>query len=251
MLNNFVNFYHNLDKKSKVIFWVVFVDLIIIIALAVIFFIYRLNNEPRNITITNWDEYASEVPDDFHKAVLESITSVLTNYNNVSIENHYNATIRNDSYMATNSQKNSDITNVSFLVDIEELQQSYQIEFSYNKDNRQNRSSYVSVSCPIFTYIIYPDSKCRTSESPYSVLDLHYLPYDGYLPQSNAKFTIKKQIYGTNGAHPKSPYLAVSVNSCDNTTIIQEAKEYIPVWLKERYLNPNDFYYEVFNTCEV
>lgn len=249
MLNNFVNFYHNLDKKFKVIFWVIFADLLIIIAIAILFFIYRLNNEPNNITITNWNDYASEVPVDYKKATEQGITHILTAYNNISIETKSDAVIRPQSYYAAKVPNSSNIK-VSFLVDIESLQYSFEVKYTYNSSLKKTNDLQVIVSCPYSSDIKYTNTRCRSSNNPFNEA-LKYLPYTSKLPNSSAKVTIKNQTYGSNGKHPNSQYLAVSVNSCDNSAIIEEGKTFIQSWLKERYLDPSDFYYEVFNTCEV
>lgn len=254
MLNNFVNFYHNLDKKFKVIFWVVFIDLIIIITLAVIFFIYRLNNEPRNITITNWDEITTNettMPQGFHKATEQEITSILTNYNKISPDTKADATIRDKTYYAAKNNS-SGAVNISFIVDIESLQHSFEVKFSYNSNLSKHNDGelQVIISCPYASDIKYINTKCLSSNNPFNEA-VKYLPYTGKLPNSGAKVTIKNQTYGSNSQHPNSSYLAVSVNSCDNSAIVSEGKDFIQSWLKERYLDPNDFYYEVFNTCEV
>lgn len=246
MINNFIGFYRGLDKKFKAIFWVAFIDFVIIIALGITFFIYQLNNKSSNITITNWDEYASNVPNGYKQSAEQTISNILIKYNKAPADLQADAIIRSDTYYNNEDEGNY---NVGFIIDIASLEQSYKVGFDYTASTSKNSEFQVDVSCPSYTQVIYKNTKCATSSNPFNEVS-QYLTYLDYLPESQARIIIEKQSYGSDKEHPNSPYLAVSVNSCDDFSIVEEAKAYVPTWLKERLLDPNDFYYEVFNTCE-
>lgn len=134
----------------------------------------------------------------------------------------------------------SDSTTATFIVDFDDIRQSYLVTVTW--PNPDDGSPNISVSCPILDSK-YPETECVT-EANSSTDIISYLPYEGML-KNGKKYKVEDN-YGNGGF-----YLTVSVDACGDTVLLEGALEAAKEWITSINLNPDDYLFFVpTSICE-
>ena len=154
------------------------------------------------------------------------------------------ATIRPDTY----TQDIGTVTTISFIVDIDDFQQTYQTSLMWT-DSEIFIPENVVLKCTKKELAKYPDAVCHGMYDSSNSISL-YLPYETTL-ESGEKISLQKDYIDSDGIQ----VMKVLVDNCGNQNIkaqaLAKAKEYID---SLDGFNANDYEYNVpsvYNNCIV
>ena len=127
------------------------------------------------------------------------------------------------SFKSTNSY--GDYANISFLIDIDSLKQTFRID--YISDHTKRTSPRTEITCPKVSETKYPDSICKNTLTPnISASIKSYLPYETRLP-SGEKILVKKLTYKSG------PQLEIYLYSCDDKNPpVTAAESLVKTWVE-------------------
>ena len=215
------------------------ITIIIIITIA----IYS-NLHDQRITITNLDSVAKNLPA-YKKKELEELVykaaRTNSNYDKIKLSTT-TATIRDHSFSETYDRYEKFFSG-NFLVDIEDIKQSYHIYYHWSKDQDflKNNPWYISsAECVTKSEAIYDYFKCKNpygdSESEkYSSISM-LLPYDTTENNLNIHFS-KLEHYYDNGGF----FVRITVDSCGDDSSLQYDTIAFKKYLEKYNLNPDDY----------
>ncbi|MBQ2695567.1 hypothetical protein IJG04_02960 [Candidatus Saccharibacteria bacterium] len=237
----------NNDKQIKInkIALIILVALFILIPI-IIFIIYNFtvtNPLPLNTVISNFNEKLPDIPSNIVDDIEQNIYMQL--YSTDQQAPTSGATIRDDS--VNTFPLNDNLSSGTFIVDINELEQSFLVLYNYDTQNSEstdesNHSTLFCLSDP--SKIIYPISACNDNSTiPNEDTLWLYIPsYTTTLPTNEDitfSFTSQNQI-------------DISVNTCTPQSIQDSAIDSAKIWIKSLGFNPDQFIYEIsanYNNC--
>lgn len=132
------------------------------------------------------------------------------------------------------------IKSADFIVDIESLQRSYRIHVEWGNDANITGYPYVISCLRSDDEVIYPDFYCVDDfedVTDSSVIN-SYLPYWGKT-ESGYEYMVRSKKYSDG-----REYFEVSVDSCGDRKIINEALEATKKWINTLGINSEAFLYE-------
>lgn len=145
-----------------------FIITAVILLIIAIIQIFRSNPYGEQIKINNINQYYKDFPTNIKDSVLNTLYNIASNNNPDTKMPKSGAKIREGSTNGSYN-KNTNIYTDSFIVDIEELQQSYvfQVSWSSNENNQylKNISYPVLASCPAAEQLIYAPFNCIDGSS--------------------------------------------------------------------------------------
>ena len=115
------SFFGNLSVWEKVAIVLFFVLLVAIILIAIVSTILSSVEEDNVVDVTNFSE-VSDAPREYQSGLEETIWQLIERNGGVVDSSEYNAVIREGSY---HEETNKNVSNASFIVDIEELRYSF------------------------------------------------------------------------------------------------------------------------------
>ena len=136
-----------------------------------------------------------------------------------------------------------EVTNYSFLVDIDEYQATYQVSFALIG----NKGFYESpmVDCPAPDLMKYPETYCKSEKtSTLSVTVGQSLPY--YFNLSNGELVTVTA--GRDEAGEE--VLNARVSACGNETIVAEARDGARSWIKSLGYKPSNYVINIPEFCD-
>lgn len=120
--------------------------------------------------IDNYNHYLKDTPDSTKYNLFTAIYNILK-LNGIEHPPESGATIRNDSF---NSElQDNGIHYSTFMIDIEEVQQSYYAQVSWSNDDATDLGGYPTLlTCPTKEQLIYPAFECKDllNQNPYNNL---------------------------------------------------------------------------------
>ena len=129
-----------------------------------------------------------------------------------------------------NEQVDGNYTTATFIVDFDDIKESYQVEVTW--PNPDDGSPNIIISCPIFDSK-YPETPC-TTESNSSREIMNFLPYVGKLSGG--------ETYTVEGEYDDGElYLEVVVDSCGDEAILSAVLEAAKKWITSISLDPDDY----------
>lgn len=200
--------------------------------------LFRKNPYGEQIKINNIEQYYKSFPNDTKDSVFNTLYNVASINNPDTKLPKSGAKIR-DGSTTGNYNKNTNIYIDSFIVDIEELQQSYvfQVTWSPNQDNPylENVSYPVLATCPKTDQIIYNSFTCIDGFSNNGIYDD---PIFSILPINIAYYENNYSVY--------TAYDIIAEVTDDKLTIIINDKtggnrNAALNSLKEKNINPDDY----------
>lgn len=148
--------------------------------------------------------------------------------------------IRNDSIQSS-YDKDEKIHTVDFIVDIDSIQQSYNIHVEWHDSKKYvDGYPYVITCLNESQEIIYPEFACSDdfSSTDFEII-IGNLPYYGKT-ENGYEYTIRIQEY-TDG----EKYLEVDVDSCGDQTTMDEALKSAKTWVQSLGIDEDSFPYYV------
>lgn len=263
--NPLKNFWQNTTPREKLGFALLPAILLVIIIISLIFLFTQPKaideTDSHHINITNFD--LTGAAKDYQTAMQTKLWATLQ-YSAVPADTVVDAAIREDSYFKTAS---GDYTKTEFLIDIPDLQQTFEVTFNWPTaskgiDASKDIDYEIYLACPNYTDAIYEGSICRISNDPYDSIS-QYLPYSGYI-NNRTEIYIEKQQYAstaegetTNDGIEITPsatdgmdFLWVTINTCNDSGLLEAGKNFMQNWLRTRLVNPEDFLIEYSEICE-
>jgi|GEM_PF-4605069 len=260
------------DKKLIIIAIGIFILLIIFIAA----FLKLGNSSNPRIIITNLDDYVGKMPVTTKNEIFEATyRAAEVNYQNTKNSTTSETASQNQSapQILTDDQKreitsatgvvreNSFLESVtngihsgSFIVDIEKLELSFKITYDWSELNRTSTpinatsSTSVSANCLPLNDLIYPYFKCQNpfseTTSAYDLVD-NILPFYEYTANSSLVSAQKSQEYYASSDR----YIELDIESCSNTSEIEEGIKLFKTYLEKYQLNPSDYILEIRDKC--
>lgn len=129
-----------------------------------------------------------------------------------------------------NEEVVDDFTTATFIVDFDEIKQSYKVMVTWPDPNDGSPNIYIS--CPL-SETKYPGTPCTTETNDSSDL-ANYLPHSGTLG-SGEKYTVE------DSYDDGELYIEVKVNSCGNETILNEALSQAKEWMLSINIDPDNY----------
>lgn len=213
-------FWKNLKNWQK---WGIIGGVLTVIIIVAVAVLVILNSEP-NVKI-NFDQNVS-IPGGEIKKIRQKLAKVISNNTeNFSSKIEYVGNAR-DYQESLGSENNM----ASFIVNFDAISESYAVEITWPviDENIPN----INISCALLNGK-YPETPCETEIN--SSKDIFgYLPYTGKL-DSGEEYNI---VVGYDNG---KMYLSIQVNSCGDTTILNEALLAARKWISSINFNPDDY----------
>lgn len=194
------------------------------------------------VEITNYEE-ATNAPSIQRTMISQHLYDLILEAEGTSNLDLTSAKIREGSYRET---KEDNVTRARYIIDIEPLHYSFEINTSWTGGRADSEDPDVSISCPHYIDVIYKDKKC-IAETPEQQIS-RYLPYNEYM-SNGEKFHVESRVYDNFQEHAGEQYLAVIVPRCRDEAAKAEALTIFKKWLKSIYLDPNDYHIEAMGKC--
>ena len=229
------NFIRNSSLGAKIAIVLFFILVVAAIVLAIVTTMGP--EKEQNIDVANFSE-VSDAPKDYQTYTQELIWQLIEKNENIPNASKYQAVIREGSY---SEETDSNVVNANFIIDIEELRYSFEVDLAWPKNNRNKQTDLTAhIRCPYYTDVIYTDTKC-IAETPEAQIQ-RYLPHNYYLDDEH-------RVQIVNGSVNNNFKLLVYIKACKNQAVIEKAMNYATEWIKTIYMDPEDFKMEPYDTC--
>lgn len=228
------NFFRNSSVGAKIAILLFFVLVIAAIVLAIITTMQA--KEEQNIDVTNFSE-VSNAPEEYQIGTQDIIWQLIEQREPVPEFSKYQAVIRDGSYQ---EESNGNLISANFIVDIEELRYSFEVDLSWPKGQSTYSDPHIEIHCPYYTDVIYPDTQC-VAELPTAQIR-RYLPHNYYLDNG-------KRVHIDQSSFGGDIHLLVYIEACKNQDLINAAMNYTHEWIKTLYIDPDEFRIEPYDTC--
>lgn len=216
---------HNRKKNFTIVATIASFLFLLIIVVGVMGALGFFDRNPNGIEtkIDNYNQYLKDAPKNTRYNLFTSIYTTLQS-NGVEHPPKSGALIRNDSF--DSKLQDDGIHYNTFMIDIEEVQQSYYAQVSWSNDNSIDVGGYpILLTCPTQEQLIYPAFDCKDllNKNPYSnIYDQNPLLND--LPVRNLLYNITYDITDDN----KSVVVVISSTSAYLDTAVQKLKTINP-----------------------
>ena len=212
---------------QRKLFIISLIVLFVVLIIFVSFLWSRMGGEDYGVNIANQQNLQSQLSAHDLENLKKNFRDTIAPYYQIPDTTDINLTIRQATYASSDVSNNQQI---SFLMDSDTIQSTYEVWLLVNGDNFTD----VSFNCVKRTDSRYPNSFCIGTDG-ISTIDLElsqYLPYNG-TTDHGYNYEIYHNSY--------DPTLHVYVNSCGNQDIISEVRSSISEWLTSLNLNPEVF----------
>lgn len=236
------NFWRNSTVGIKV---VVIGGVIGIVAIMIISAVVLLTPKPvedSHVEVENFDDITA-VPEDYQVDIQKLMWQAIEVNSALDGIVFTDAQIREGSYKEVVNDKT---VSAKFIIDVPSMKYSFAVSASWSEGNTEVDDKSIKVGCPYYLDVIYTDTKC-IAESPIEQVE-RYLPHYDYVG-GDRLVSVEKRKYDIFQEHASEPYLAVSVKACADAGLMNAARDATVQWLKSRFLDPNDYYMEVIDTC--
>lgn len=178
----------NLSQRTRIIITILVVFLVTGLIFIALFSLNKSDNKNQfgdYIKIQNYNNIINNLS----PTMKDSIQTSLYNTVKINLSNEINSSSINDAYIRTPVTPQSfdtkkQIYSGTFLIDMESIKQTYQVQYSYSTSNIIDvGGSPVIIMCPTKDQLRYGEFECKDLLSKQSVPDddiLQYLPYQGY-----------------------------------------------------------------------
>ena len=216
------------------------IGVVLIVALVNIF---HKNPYGEGIEISNFKKYYSNVPEDTRDSVYNTLYNIVSSNLPDGSTLPKSGKIRNDSLSSTYDQF-SNIYNDTFIVDLEEIQQSYQIRMKWSprKNNPELSGGYpIIATCVTKEQLIYPEFNCRdgfsqegiANDPVFSTLPINVAYYNKDYSEYTS-YTIKSEVRDNKIIVVINDYTGGNQSAALNT-------------MRENQLNPDNYTIEYHN----
>lgn len=215
-----------LKQHFKIIVSILVVILVVIVSIPVVSYFANKSYFP----LKN-ENLISKIPSNDVNSLKHYLEKVLSQINH---DNVRDAIIREDSITISDQKyENDTFHQASFLIDIDSIQQTYQVNMTWYDTKKGYEGERLQISCPKISDSKYPDSECNSPSGTSHNVDLH-LPYETKL-SSGEKLYVKNTTIERNGKT-----LQIYLYSCDNdnSNSTTEAESLIRNWVKNTVKDP-------------
>ena len=242
MIEGIRNFLHNATTGVKV---TVVGFLVLVVAILVVALVNLLKPEPIMDTHVEVENFSEEtgVPEGYQVNIEKLMWSAIESNNAFDGTVFTDAKVREGSY---NEVVNGDSVTAKFIIDIPSMKYSFAVTASWTKNRPDMKDPSIYVECPHYLDVIYTDTKC-IAVTPVEQVQ-RYLPHYDYI-EGGRLVSVELRQYDVFQEHAGESYLAINVDACGDTKLLETGKNVTVKWLKSIYLDPNDYYMEVLDTC--
>ena len=213
----------------------------VVVGLVAILAIMSVIFGQKKLEIVNFDQIENNLSGKEKEKIEESVYLTLINANVVEDnKSGIKAMIRNSSY---SEKRDGDMTQYSFLVDMDEPRMTYQLSFAL-VDGKGFYEAPI-VECPEPTLMKYPEEDCSGGRtSTMSVTLGKYLPY--YFHLDSGQFVTVTSVYSVE--EPNN--LNVRVSSCGDKSVIDKTRAEIEAWILELGYEPERYKISIPEYCD-
>jgi len=237
------NFLRNASTGLKVAVGGFLALVLVIIVVAIVVLVTPGPVEDTHVEVANFEE-ATEVPDDYQTNIQKLMWGAIESNDALNNVVFTDAEVRKGSYSETTS---GGATIAKFIIDVPSMRYSFAVTASWADGNVDTEDKSIYLECPHYLDVIYTDTKCIAA-TPIEQVE-RYLPHYDYVSDGKLVSVMKRK-YDVFQEHAGEPYLAISVNACGDAGVMEAARNVVVQWLKSIYLDPNDYYLEVLDTCQ-
>lgn len=213
--------------------------LAVTLCIVVVIFIFIINKTP-STQINNLSSFDKSIPSDIKENIYTSLYNLIKT-NNIDNPPSDGAMVRGNTFATTEDEEGTTYT--SFIVDLEKLQQSYFVQYEYNKNkNFFSTSNPVVVSC-IYdeSQIIYKDFHCKDEFTYNPENDDVYWYIATQIPYS---LQLDPENYITITSGNSESELNLRIDKCDPAGTYQSIEK-VKSWINLLGVDPELF---TFNT---
>jgi len=238
------------SKKRLITIWVI-VGIILIGLIALIAFLARdtgKNQYGERIRIQNYDSVVRNISPDMR----DSMEAYLYNIVTKNSAEDFDATTVKDAYIreasATQNYVQRDrLYNGGFIVDMESIKQSYQVQYSYSIDGDGTKmgGSPVVISCLPTDKLKYGEFKCTdfvSEESSANDVILQYLPFQNFSFKVSPDATRGDRLTLVTTLNISQIQLKGSAET--RRAAVVEYKKMVADWITSKGADPADYDYE-------
>lgn len=210
----------------KTIIAALFEVIFIIIAIALLSNLLQPTEVSAKIHLNNLESTIPEIPKDQREDISRELYNIAAqNTENSKFIKNFGATIRESTI---EKESNSG----SFIVDIDDLQESYLVQYRLKGDDGKYDSGYPTlITCPKKSLRIYENQSCEDNFSPKTLEEL--LPYSD-TTSSGQFFSIVK---GENFS-PKKQSIIIMSSICDNyQSTSEEINSKVQAWINDQEID--------------
>lgn len=142
----------NLKRRNNLIIGIG-IAVLAIIGISIGVLLYR--NHVHRTEIVEIENFSSEVPSELSESLEIKLKNLLKNNFNAPDDAIISAKMREGTYSRDESD---DLTSVSFLVDIDEYKQTYEVMIGWS--DKKVVSDPILISCPVKRLMKYPEANC-------------------------------------------------------------------------------------------
>ena len=224
MNEEFITIVNDSEPKKSNFIWTVLCLIGVIVALIVAVVVWWMNKPklPEVVDVTNYSSIEDVLPSEAQGALRAQLYYLLSQHFDVPDEvKKVKAEIRQDTYKEKN---NGDVISASFILDIDEYQQTYKVSISWSETIKELPID-VLLDCARRDEAKYPDAMCYGMYNNSDSVNL-YLPYEGTTSLGD-KYSLEFGYYDEDGTEK----VLVKVNDCGNkdrtNVAVEDAKKYI------------------------
>ncbi|MBQ6393751.1 hypothetical protein IJH74_00685 [Candidatus Saccharibacteria bacterium] len=227
------------SKTKRIIFIIIFT--IIIISAIVIILIPKSKYSDTQVKINNLEEISKNYPKNPEKIdfITHALYSTIDYNTNINPKDVKDINIRNDTYVQIDNPRLG-THEVSYIVDIPSLEQSYQLHYIWADQDNNNESGsgdYTDYASCLQdeSLAIYPDFNCQDMFSIAAGTNdrvIYFLPYFDPLDRFSASYLIDSSNRLT---------INVSINDCSNQELSSIYKTVADTWLKENNITTDNY----------
>ena len=236
-MHNAISRFKELPVTKRIV--VASVPIIVILLNVLIVVIAIVNIRPKVseiIRVVEYNDLSVEIPETNKEALSEQLYYLLVKNFEVPDEAGVaTAVIRPETL---ESETDSGIVNVSFILDVDRFQQSYRAYLAWSEDQKTWLPEDTLVECAEVQLSKYPDVLCYGMYMNSDSIEL-YLPYFGKI-DTGEEYTVKQRYYADGG-----PYLEIAIDSCGDKKILDAALADVKKWLINNKLDPEKYAFEV------
>lgn len=138
-----------------------FIVMVIIVIIISAFYIFRGNPYGDQIKIDNFNSYYKDTPSDTRDAIYNTLHNIVVNNTGSEVKIPKSGAKIRENSITNNYNEQTNIHSYSFMVDIEELQQSYHAQIQWSDDPEVNLGGYpILFTCPTKEQIVYDNFAC-------------------------------------------------------------------------------------------
>lgn len=241
-----------MDQSSKKrLRLIVIIGIIFLVVLAVVLLIVDqvMNKNPYGnyIKIQNYDAKVKNISKDYENKITSSLYDIVV----LNLNEEIDGTAVEDAFIRESSEVQNEATrgsrySGSFIVDIESLQQSYRVQYSYSNITNDNFvSGYpILLSCVNPQDVKYTDFKCKDLTNTETTINTPKDSIVNFLPYSTLSYSLRGDLTGESliiHAELRIASVDMPTDTNERREVIQTYKNMVTDWIRSKGYDPTTY----------